>query len=57
MKYVHYTKPLTIALTAQLYEDCRLLAMNEKVSMAEIIRAILTRQFTKQNKGDYNEKV
>jgi len=51
MKFVRFQKPLTVALTTEIYNDCHDMALEAQVSMAEIVRTILSRYFKNKKKG------
>jgi predicted HicB family RNase H-like nuclease len=47
MKYKKYDRPLTIALEPATHEKIRIMSEEKRVSMAEIVRDILTEALSK----------
>jgi predicted CopG family antitoxin len=54
MKYVKFQKPLTIALTAEIYSEILEMSEDQKVSMADVIRTILSRYLKYRKKTEKN---
>jgi len=50
MKYARFNKPLTIALTPEFHEVIRVMSEEQQLSMAEIVRQLLTPIITKKVK-------
>ena len=55
MKYVRFQKPLTIALTSEIYAEVHEMSEDQQVSMAEVIRKILSRFIKNRKKTVKNE--
>lgn len=43
MRYARFTKPLTIALKQEVYEQIRQMSEQQRISMADVVREMLSK--------------
>lgn len=52
MRYARFTKPLTIALRKDVYEQIRQMSEQQRISMADVVREMLKKALVASGVGE-----